>query len=358
MKTFRSLDEYLPTLQEQYGIPACGLLISRHGTIIYHNLINIKQEDLFWVYSCSKITTCTAAMQLIEQEMLCLDDPVSRYLPEYARPDGTQMTIRHLLTMTGGLDYEVDTHPNLKAFLSGPKDRLTTREVIRALGTDPLMFEPGTHYRYSLCHDVLGAVIEVVSGERLSEYCRKYIFEPLGMKDTSFSPDETMISRLAEQYCYTSDLSRPERCKKTNMYVFASLYDSGGAGIITSPEDYLKLMSALSMGGADSAGNRILKPETVRLFAAPQLTEALRDEFREGNHCMDDFNYALGVRVLLKRSGCLPAGIFGWDGAASAMALADPQNEIGIFFIAHVLNSEHIRKYVHPEILNRFYGEL
>lgn len=357
MRDFSDLSAYIDSLKDEYGIPACELIAEQHGKQIYRHGYNVRENDLFWIYSCSKISTCTAALQLIEQERLHLEDPVSRWFPEFARPSGTQMTVRHLMSMTGGLDYELYTHPNLKKFLAETKrEDLKTLDVIRTLGTDPFVFEPGTEYRYSMCHDVLGAIVEKISGERLSVYCRRHIFEPLGMDRTEFSPSEETQSRIAEQYCYTDDLRRPEKCRSSNMFVFSSAYDSGGAGVVSCAEDYVRLMSALSMGGADADGNRILQPETVKLFAVPQLSGKLLEEFHENHrHRLDEYNYALGVRVLTEKLGTIPAGLFGWDGAASAMALADPENEIGLFFVMHVLDSGHIRDEVHPQLVKKFY---
>ena len=358
MNDFRELDEYMASLEEAFGLPIYELIITQHGKQIYRYSRNMNRDSVFWMYSCTKICTCTAALQLVEKNAIGLEDPVSRFLPEFARTSGTQMSVRHLMTMTGGLDYEFTTHPSLNQFLAGHSpEEYTTREVLRALGTDPFMFEPGTRYCYGMCHDVLGALVEVVSGQRFSDYCREHIFEPLGMRSTGFRLSPEMSSRLAGQYCYTADLSKPEKCKQTNMYVFGPEYESGGAGIFSCASDYSLLMSALSMGGEDGKGNRILSTETVRQFSSPQLSAALHEDFCaiHGDH-FAEYNYALGVRVLPEKSGNIPAGLFGWDGAAGAMALADPVNEVGIVFVTHTLNSSHLGKYLHPEILRKFYN--
>lgn len=356
MSDYTALERYLSELGDEYGLSAYEFIAAQRGREIFRFCRNVRETDLFWLYSCSKISTCTAALQLIEQGLMGLDDPVSRYLPEFARLQGTPLTVRHLMTMTGGLDYDF-FRPALRRFIAGtPAERRTTREVICALGEDPLLFEPGTHYRYGMCHDVLGCIVETVSGERLSEYVKAHIFSPLGMKNTSLSPGPELLSRLAPQYCYGNDPAKPEKCLGTNIYVFGPAYDSGGAGVLSCASDYLRFLSALSMGGADENGNRILREETVRLFAEPQLSGQQLEEFRDGQgHRFDAYNYALGVKVLPKSFEKLPAGLFGWDGAAGALALAAPSEQVSLVFVTHVLNCAHIGIRLHPELVRLFF---
>lgn len=194
MPGFQKLTDFLDAVGETYGVPGCDCVIAKDGRVVYRHSAAfqtpVSPRDTYWCYSASKVVTCTAAMQLIAQNKLSVEDPVSRYLPEFADltvrdADGTVrlarsvMTIQHLMTMTGGLDYDL-TRPALAKALKQPEALRTTRSVVASLAKDPLVFEPGVHFRYSLCHDVLGAVIEAVSGQRLSQYIRDHIFVPLG----------------------------------------------------------------------------------------------------------------------------------------------------------------------------------
>ena len=192
---FEKLDRFLDSMPER-GLPACSMLVTWKGKPIYTRNIGFSdleknhpatENDLYWVCSISKVTTCVAAMQLVEQGKLGLDDPVANYLPAFKNiyikddnnakslsPAKTAMTVKHLFTMTGGLDYKL-SHPSIVEACENKK--ASTREVVDAMAKIPLHFEPGTHFRYSLCHDVLAAVVEVVSEMRFGDYVKKYILD-------------------------------------------------------------------------------------------------------------------------------------------------------------------------------------
>ena len=163
-----SHDRYLDEMPRR-GIPTCALYITLHGETVYQKVVGRDTPDrnIDLVCSISKITTCVAAMRLLEEGKLGLDEPVSKYLPAYAhltvkQKDGTVtpaqnvMTIRHLFTMTGGLNYNLRTEP----ILDGISRSAGTIELVNAFVKSPLDFEPGTKFQYSLCHDVLAAVIK------------------------------------------------------------------------------------------------------------------------------------------------------------------------------------------------------
>ena len=211
--SFTKLEQLIDSMPKR-GIPACDLIVTRHGETVFRRMAGysdaagtkpVSENDLYWIFSATKPVTCTAAMRLVEQGKLRLDDPVSKYLPAFANPTviSTQggdptpaknvMTIEHLFTMTGGLNYNSNT-PHAKAAKANPNT--STQELVNAFAKEPLDFEPGTFYRYSLCHDVLAAVVEVVSGMRFSDYMQKYIFDPLGMADTGFRPTDAQKARF------------------------------------------------------------------------------------------------------------------------------------------------------------------
>ena len=169
---------------ESLGIPLIDCMVYQHGNCVFRYQSGYSDEacrkpvdgtERYNIYSCSKVITCTAALQLVEQDLIRLEDPVYEYLPEFRNltkknKDGkleevrTPMTIRHLFTMTAGLTYNLKSE-NLLRGIAETSGRMPTREAMKYLALDPLVFEPGSGWNYSLGHDVLAAVVEVVSGE-------------------------------------------------------------------------------------------------------------------------------------------------------------------------------------------------
>ena len=218
MEDFSPIIDYIEnTLITEKKVPGCDLKIMRgHETLLryssgardYAGSESIRSDDIYMMYSCTKPMTCAAAMQLVERGIIALDDPVSKYLPAFQNAflikDGKQvapkntMTVRHLFTMSAGLDYNRDTRPIRELIAANP--RAGTIDIVNALASSPLQFDPGEKFLYSMCHDVLAAVVEVVSGTRFSEYMRKNIWEPLGMKDTGFRLPEEKQHRLVALY--------------------------------------------------------------------------------------------------------------------------------------------------------------
>ena len=215
---FSRLDKYMEEMPKR-GIPACELAVTKNGKLVYRKMVGfsdveqtkpVSENDIYWIFSASKVITCAMAMRLVEQGVISLDDPVSQYLSAYKHTfiknsDGTicrtqnEMKIVHLFTMTGGLDYNTEA-PNVRRAVESSGGE--TVAVANSLAEAPLLFEPGTHYRYSLCHDVLAAVVEVASGMKFRDFVKKYLTDPLGMKDTSFGLTDSKLERLATQYIY------------------------------------------------------------------------------------------------------------------------------------------------------------
>lgn len=342
-------------IRSEKGVPCCDIIIKRHhetlfryqsGTCDYDAKVPVSGKELYYMYSCTKPVTCTAALQLVEQGLLELDAPVSRYLPEYADAfvlkDGvpTQVshpiTIRHLFTMTAGLTYDRQTAPILQTIRENPN--ATTKELVSSFIRSPLSFEPGLRYQYSLCHDVLAAVIEVVSGLPFSAYMKQNIFGPLDMADTGFIIPEEKKSRLAAQFtCPQTGLIIP--FLTPNSYQLTPCYESGGAGLYSSVEDYSRFTDAMANYGEGLTGARILKPETVDLMRSEQMHSfVMNNNF--STPAGPGYGYGLGVRTLLRKDHGERSslGEFGWDGAAGSYMMMDPAYGLSIFFAMHVLN--------------------
>lgn len=332
------------------GIPSCDVRIMQdHKELFrYHSghsdaegRVPLDGEELYDIFSCTKPMTCTAALQLAEQGVIGLDDPVCKYLPEYKNAFvlknkekvtvGEKMTLRHLFMMAGGLDYDLWKAPTRELMAREP--HAGTVDLVNTFVKVPLIDEPGQRFCYSLCHDVLAAVVEVASGKRFSEYLRENIWEPLGIKRTSFGFRDDGKSTLCTRYRYAE--GKMEVDGNPVAYALTDNYESGGAGITTCVYDYSLFADAMACGGVGASGNRIIKPETIDLMRTEQLSThvSIPEPLFEG------YGYALGVRTLVNKSAGAksPIGEFGWDGAAGSYILMDPDNRLSIFFAMNVL---------------------
>lgn len=324
--------------------------------------------DLYNLYSISKLFTCTAALQLFEQGRFLMTDPVADYLPEFkdlsvqsANDAGTValtranagIRIRDLFTMSAGLTYNLDT-PAIQAVKEKSQQRCPTREIIRAIAQTPLIFEPGTHWNYSLCHDVLGGLIEVISGRKFSDYLAENIFRPLEMRDTGFRVPGEENKRMASLYRFSEIKDKAVRIPLENSYKLGGEYESGGAGLISSVDDCIRFVDTLCRKGLSQKGERILASRTVDLMRTNHLDETQLKDFNWIQ--MSGYGYGLGVRTLIdptKAGSLSPVGEFGWGGAAGAYALIDPENELSVFYAQHLLNSQE--PFIHPRIRNLVY---
>lgn len=336
-------------------------------------------DHLLFLYSCSKVTTVTAALQLYEQAKFLLDDPVYDYIPEFKdvsvrQSDGsaiqspTPITFRHLFTMTAGVDYDLGAYTS-EAKAEGCETP-TTLDVVRRIAKRPLCFTPGDHFQYSLCHDILAAVVEVISGRKFRDYVHENIFEPLGMNHAYYHADGH-LDQMADQYRFDSgvkaDIADLQAGKyhvsdgvivnvgKQNSHIVSSEYDSGGAGIVTSVAEYHKLCAALANGGRLPDGEQILSPGTIDLLRTPQLTAKQAESFNWPQ--LKGYNYGLGVRTLADKalSGTTGnVGEFGWGGAAGATVLVDPSIGLSVFYAHHMLNPRE--DYYQPRLRNVVYA--
>ena len=340
----------------------------------------VRSDALYNIYSCTKPVTVTAALALYEKGYFLLDDPLYDFIPEFRHvtvkqpngeitPAATPITLRHLFTMSAGLTYATSTPAFLKAreLTEGRMDTLT---VIRCLAEDPLAFEPGTRWQYSLCHDVLAAVCEVISGKKFRDYVKDAIFDPLGITEAYFH-NEAVADRVATLYRYENskeqDLvklqsaadNRAAGCltvvtNKVPTHVYGPEYDSGGAGLTTTLAEYSKFAAALANGGLGQNGERILSPGTVNLLRQNQLTREQLVNFNWRQ--LRGYGYALGVRTMVDAAaggttGSL--GEFGWGGAAGATLLVDPDRRVSMVYAHHMLNPQE--EYYQPRLRNVLY---
>lgn len=322
------------------GLPGFDLAVYRGGKGIFRymngyrdleNKVKMSGDERYNIYSCSKVITCTAALQLWEKGKFSLEDKLSDYMPEFAeitvltesgvKKAENPILIKHLFEMTAGFSYNTAS-PWLLRCKEETGGKCQTRAAMKYLAKEPLLFEPGKRWEYSLCHDVLAAFVEVISCKRFEEYVKKYIFDVLDMRRSTFMLPESEIETIAPQYRFEN--GEPVNVGKHIVgYKIGSEYASGGAGCISTVDDYMKFLEGLRAGS-------ILKPETLKMMTADRLSsQQKRTYWLSGSH-----GYGLGVKT--------PNGDthdFGWGGAAGAYLAVDLENEISVYFGAHMLSS-------------------
>jgi CubicO group peptidase (beta-lactamase class C family) len=225
------------------------------------------------------------------------------------------------------------------------------------LGPTPIKFEPGEHYEYSLSHDVVGAIIEVVSGMSLGEYFSKNILLPMEMKNTFFAKPMNENDQLVTQYTYDDEKHESTEMELSCCYQLSENYESGGAGLISCVEDYGKFADMLACGGVSAKGARILKEESIDLMRTNMLGQTQREEIAK-NMGRVGYGYGCGVQMLLEPEKCnakAPVGVFGWDGAAGAFVMMDPFNHISIVYAQHVRGCGYAYSTVHPTLRDLLY---
>jgi CubicO group peptidase (beta-lactamase class C family) len=319
----------------------------------------IDEDRIIYLYSLTKLLTCTAALQLVEKGAILLGDPISAYLPEFTemmvqkKQSERPITVRDLFTMTAGFSYDL-TSPSIREAAERTNGRLPTREFAIALAKEPLLFEPGTRWNYSLCHDVLAALVEEVDGRWFSTYVHEEITGPLGMLDTGFNLSEAQQSRLVPQYEYNDALGKAVRMDG-DWYRIGTEFESGGAGLLSTVSDYSLFLNMLTNRGTSPEGVCILSTASVDLMRTDHLTEQTRSDYNWEHHA--GYGYGLGVRTHISKavSGSLsPLGEFGWSGAAGSFAIIDPESQLTVMYAQHLVNNQE--PYVHPRLKNIVYS--
>ncbi len=350
----------------------------------YENVEEKKEmpgDVLFNVFSCSKPVTVTAALQLYERGYFLLDDPLYEFIPAYktmyiqdengnAEEVQTPITLRHLFTMTSGIRYDTKG-PAFEKARTLTDGKMNTLTVAACMAENGLSFVPGEKWQYGYSHDVLAAVVEVISGKKFREYVKENIFMPLQMNE-SYYHNETVIDRVAELYRYDNtgetdivNLQASANNEKEGKLAhenkasraFGVEYDSGSAGITSSVSDFSKFASALANGGVGRNGERILSEGTIELLRTNQLEGKLFEDFRLRWPQHKGYSYGLGVKTMIDKAksgspGSL--GEFGWGGAAGATLLVDPDLKLSMFYTHHMLNPHEA--YYQPRLRNVLYA--
>lgn len=348
------------------GLAGCACSVVHRGKTIYEGYYGyadlevqrpIGPDTIYRLYSMTKVITCTAALILFERGRYLLTDPLYDYLPEFQNPlvyrhgeDGTLYTspaktpirIKDLFMMTSGLTMHGDrTETERQVSKLSIKDIPDARTMAKLLADIPLAFDPGTRWHYGFSHDVLGALIEALTGKTFGQFLKEEIFEPLGMNDTFFRIPDGKRSRLSTLYSQTDDGLTPN-LENEAIYQPEATIECGGHGLLSTLEDYGRFTQMLARGGEQN-GVRILGRKTIELMATNHLN-AIQLADMEALGTWPGYGYGLGVRVVNDRpKGGIngTSGEFGWAGAAGTWMAADPKEELSIVYMQGLMQKEY-----------------
>jgi CubicO group peptidase (beta-lactamase class C family) len=371
MDKFKRLDPLIKGFIEK-GPSGAACLVTRRGETLYQACFGyadldtkkpIALDTIYRIYSMSKLITCTAALKLLERGLYLLNDPLEKYLPEFANPQvyrynengelftspaASSIKIKHLFTMSSGISYggnQTETERHIFKMIQEQKQKeaaggkkYDNRMVAKALAEVPLAFDPGTHWKYGLNHDILGVLIEVLSGQSFGQFLKDEIFDPLGMKDTFFRIPDEKKDRLSSLYNYSGDGTLTKNTELDGDYQLDAVFESGGGGLLSTLTDYDRFAQMLAHGG-EHFGVRILSSNTFQLMSSNHLGPQQLADFHKSPHHVG-YGYGLGVRVHMDPpaagSNSNP-GEYGWSGMAGTFVFIDPKEELSVVFMQQML---------------------
>ena len=343
-------------------------LVARHGQVVFFESAGrygiednrpMDKDALFRVFSMTKPITTVAAMILYEEGAFHLGDPVTKYLPELKDmqllidgspvPPQRQMTIEHLMTHTAGLTngWHLE-HPVERAYRDAALYQSADLDAfIDKLATLPLRFEPGTRYHYSVATDVLGALVERLSGQTLEQFFQARIFDPLDMHDTFFNVPESKVARLAGGHLWNAErqLMEPMPAGLLPPPSGVTLF-SGGGGLISTARDYWRFCEMLRQGGSLD-GVRILGPKTAQAMTMARLTPQVRNNGATeypASHLYPGQSFGLGAGVITDPAQAQvisSKGEYSWGGIANTKFWIDPEEDLIVVFMSQVMGTPH-----------------
>ena len=335
---------------DKQRLPGVVAMVVRRGKLAYFEALGqrdpvsgdaMRPDSLFRIYSMTKPVVSVAAMMLFDEGRLFLSDPVAKYLPEFkdtpvgvVREDGVidhvpaarAMTVQDLLRHTSGLTYEILAEAPIRKLYARAKiyrRDWSNEDFSKALATLPLMYQPGTVWDYSRATDVLGRLVEVVSGQPLRDFFHTRIFEPLGMVDTGFHVPASQLHRLAEPFAKDPDSGAEVKVLEVSEPV---AMDMGGGGLVSTAADYARFCQMMLNGG-QLDGHRLLSRKTVELMTSDHLDglPSMSDLLPPGH------GFGLGFAVRLQ-AGITPvagsAGLYFWGGMAGTTFFIDPKEDL------------------------------
>lgn len=371
------IDQFLQGLIDQGVAPNAITFVARRGQIVHHKAFGysnlakktpLKRDDIYRIASQSKAITTVALMTLFEEQKFLLDDPIHKYIPAFknpkvlvsnasatggtaasapeTRPAKRDITIRHLLSHNAGIPYEhpLDNRPEYKVpYLNSLKpDKL--EDVVNRIALRPLVKDPGEGFVYGLNTDVIGRLVEILSGQSLDVAIRQRVLEPLGMQDTYFYLPANKAGRLVELYAKGSadkPLTLSDNAdNRTYPIAGAKTYFTGGAGLVSTIDDYARFCQMLLNGGQFN-GRRVLARKTVEML--------LRNEIGESEVWDRQDKFGLGFQLITDRSHYgdqATPGAFTWGGAYCSEYTIDPKEDLIMLVFTNVQPYAHYSEFV------------
>ena len=355
------VDGIVEDLVREKKLAGATVAVARHGKIVYLKTFGkmdleadkpMRKDTIFRIYSMSKAIATASALILYDEGKLGLDDPVSKYVPDFKGikvwnaagnvAPSHEPTVRDLMRHTAGLTYGI--------FGDSTVDRLyreanvldrneDLKEMCTKVGKIPLQYDPGTKWVYSVAVDVLGRVIEVASGMTFDAFLEKRLFAPLDMKDTGFNVPANKLERFAA--IYRSDGNgtlTPSEKQASSPYLAKPKLLSGGGGMVSTTRDYMRFLQMIAQGG-ELDGVRILKPETVALMTHNQLpAEVMPISMSIGKRPGVGFGLGFSVRVQsADQEAAARVGEYGWGGLASTHYWASPKDDLTVVTMEQTL---------------------
>lgn len=390
-----ALNAFFDEMVDSRTLANCAVAIARkgqpaefynRGTLAFDTDEPVNRESIYRIYSMSKPVTGVAFMTLVDKGVLGLDQPVAEILPEFAepmvmeggdvnnvRPAASPILMRHLITHTSGLSYHINGQAplaqayNRYGLTAGAREvaaTLAQEEALyppardletfgRRLALLPLDFDPGTRWQYSVGLDLMGLVIQRAAGMPFNDYLRDTIFRPLGMIDTDFVVPQSKVDRLTSNYSPNPEGGPQIVTDDRNDSAFHRdrALPSGGGGLVSTTEDYIKFCQMLLNGG-ERGGVRILSADAA-LQARSNLMDPGVDTSRTYAGAGNGFGAA--VQVLGEASAAGEgAGTFGWDGAAGTTMWVDPVNEVAVVGLVQTMGGPSIHNALRQAVYQDF----
>ena len=391
----QAMPDYFSSYLDKEKFAGMSILVAREGKIAqlsHRGTMGFERDEplddsaIFRIYSMTKPITSVAIMQLYEQARLLLTDPITKFIPAFkdvkvfdkgtpsdysVRDPDRMITLHDLLTHQSGLTYDfmlehpVDAIYRNNQINGARSEKLDTAELCAKLAEMPLLFSPGTAWNYSVATDVLGHIVELVSGQSLDAYFKEHILDPLGMHDTFFHIPDDKRHRLMNNYAYdpikrtTSLVDSPEK----TIYRPGREFLSGGGGLLSTMTDYFRFADMLRRGGSSATGVKILSRKTVEKMCANQLPHNRTLE----EHGFGEFTevaypgtgFGLGLSTVIEAGVTVSTNSVGntsWGGLASTIFWNDPVEDMTVIMMTQLMPASTYP--LRPQVAQLVYGAL
>ncbi|MCY1647584.1 serine hydrolase [Caulobacter sp. SL161] len=362
----KKLDAHMQGLVDKGHLPGVTTMLVRHGKVVNFQVHGKKgfdgppmtKDTVFRIYSQTKPVTGVAMMILFEEGKWTLDDPVSKFIPEFANlrvlkgvnadgsfdtvPAERPPTMRELMSHSAGFAYGLTPdNPLDKAYADKVLGARSREDFVKAIAEIPLVDQPGKRWKYSIAVDIQGLIVEKLTGQSLGDFMKARIFDPLKMKDTGFWLPAEKADRLASLYVWSPKVNK---LVPADGYMVLDITKppamaSGGGGLVSTNADYARFAQMLLNGGALD-GARILKPETVTLMRTNALSDAIMSSSEPPFNTARGRGFGLDFAVVLDsaKAGPQGEGTYSWGGAAGTWFWIDPRNDLFFLGMIHILN--------------------